>query len=526
MNEMTNTMPGIPQWLLAVSAAAILLLSFVLFEWLQRRQSVANIGGERYLRLDLLKFSPLKSMLKWRPFQFFMRLPFVLLFLFIIWAGLYGSQFPGGNIATLVTWTIWWAGIIFVVIFLGKFWCYFCPWLAIAEWVQRLTFWKRKNPALNLQREWPKAMRNIYIAAGFFVLLTWLDLGFGITMKPRATAYFALFMLLITVLPALIFEKGSFCRYACLVGRISGLYSLFAATELRSSDKGVCRACRTHDCYAGNEFGYPCPTSLNLAVTHLNTYCVLCTECVKTCPHDNVAINIRPFAADLRKTTHQRTDEAYLTLIMLALASFHGLSMTPVWSRATAWAQEWTNFSKLAIFSVGMGGIIMLLIAIYALFCWLIRLSAGTQVALTPGDGDSEIREITYKRLFVNFAYSLLPIALFYHLAHNAAHLFTEGQKVVTVASDPLGRGWDLMGTASLQLAPILTMTQIWYAQVALIVIGHVYGVYISHGIAYHTFPNSRQAFRSLIPNLLLMVAYSCFSLWLISLPMEMRTAM
>ncbi len=525
MPEMQHAMPGIPQWLLAISAAAILLVTFVLFEWFQRRKPSAA-SGENYARWDLLQYGWVKTLVRWRPFQFAVRLPFVLLFLLVIYAGLFGSQYPGSNIATLLTWTVWWAGIIFAVIFLGKVWCLVCPWQALADWFQRLTFWRRKKPALGLERRWPRAMRHLYIAAGFFIFLTWLDLGFGITMKPRATAYFALFMLFATVIAALIYDRSSFCRYACLVGRISGLYSLFASVELRSRDAEVCRTCQTHDCYHGNEQGYACPTSQNLASMHLNTYCILCTECVKTCPHDNVALNVRPFAADLRKTERQRPDEAYLTLIMLALASFHGLSMTPVWTHIMALARVHLGLSKLAAFTVGMAAIMLLLVAVYGFFTWLSRIctALGT-TGLLPGD-ESPNREVSYKRLFINFAYSLLPIALFYHLAHNAAHVFTEGQRIISVMSDPLGRGWDLLGTAHLDVAPIFSLPQIWYGQVLLIIIGHVYGIYVGHKVAYHTFSDQRSAFRSLIPNLVLMVGYSSLSLWLISLPMEMRTMM
>ena len=39
---------------------------------------------------------------------------------------------------------------------------------------------------------WPKAMRNIWPATFLFVALTWLELGFGVTLNPRATAWFGL----------------------------------------------------------------------------------------------------------------------------------------------------------------------------------------------------------------------------------------------------------------------------------------------------------------------------------------------
>jgi len=51
MGEMPHTMPGIPQWLLAVSVALILLVSFILFEWLQRRKA-GMPGEEGYWRSE------------------------------------------------------------------------------------------------------------------------------------------------------------------------------------------------------------------------------------------------------------------------------------------------------------------------------------------------------------------------------------------------------------------------------------------------------------------------------------------
>ena len=39
-------------------------------------------------------------------------------------------------------------------------------------------------------------------------------------------------------------------------------------------------------------------------------------------------------------------------------------------------------------------------------------------------------RDVGVRKLFVRFAYTLLPIALFYHLAHNATHVFWEWSKL------------------------------------------------------------------------------------------------
>ena len=70
--------------------------------------------------MDLLNLSFLKRFARRRTAQFILQTPFVLLFFIIITAGLFGSQFPDRNIATIATWTVWWGGVIFTFLFFWK----------------------------------------------------------------------------------------------------------------------------------------------------------------------------------------------------------------------------------------------------------------------------------------------------------------------------------------------------------------------------------------------------------------------
>ena len=117
-------------------------------------------------------------------------------------------------------------------------------------------------------------------------------------------------------------------------------------------------------------------------------------------------------------------------------------------------------------------------------------------------------------------------VALFYHLAHNGMHFFMEAQNIIPLLSDPLGRGWDLFGTAGNQYAPMLSLTTIWWIQLVLIVVGHIYSVVVADRVSHHLFQDRRLAMRSLIPLIVTMVVYSGVSVWLISQPMEMRMGM
>src|SRR3989338_7415652 len=326
--EKMMLMSGMPARLFFTGIALVLIVSFIAVEILIRG---SKQPGD-YAKFNLLEMRWLNALVKKPYFKFLFQFPVFLVFCFIIYAGLFGHGII--NIAPILTWTIWWAGLVFLILFFGKAWCFFCPLDFMATLFQHLKPFGVSNAPFTLGLKWPPWLKNIYLAIGLFILLTWFELGFKVTASPRSTAFLGILMVCLSIVPALIFEKRSFCKYACLVGRISGLYAMFSPVEVRSKDLSVCTACRTKDCFAGNDRGNPCPTSLVIPQIRENTYCILCTECVRSCPHDNVAVNIRPVAADLRRFKTARPDEAWLAVILLALTSFHGLTMTPLWDSA------------------------------------------------------------------------------------------------------------------------------------------------------------------------------------------------
>ena len=84
-------------------------------------------------------------------------------------------------------------------------------------------------------------------------------------------------------------------------------------------------------------------------------------------------------------------------------------------------------------------------------------------------------------------------------------------------------RGADLFGTASAQPAAILSEKALWVMQIALILIGHVYGVIVAHRSARALYENKHAARRSLLPMLLFVVALSLAALYLMHMDMNMR---
>jgi hypothetical protein len=116
--------------------------------------------------------------------------------------------------------------------------------------------------------------------------------------------------------------------------------------------------------------------------------------------------------------------------------------------------------------------------------------------------------------------WTLVPIAVAYHLSHYFSLLLTTGQFIVPLASDPFGRGWDLFGTRGHKVdLGIVSPTVYWYGSVVLIVAGHVLSVVVAHVEARCRFDSHRAALRSQVPMLALMVAYTSLSLWIMAQP-------
>jgi hypothetical protein len=117
-----------------------------------------------------------------------------------------------------------------------------------------------------------------------------------------------------------------------------------------------------------------------------------------------------------------------------------------------------------------------------------------------------------------SFAHTLVPIGFAYVLAHYFSLLIWQGQAIGYLASDPLGNGADVFGTASFQIDyAIVSYAAIWYVQVAALVTGHVGGLALAHDRALSTYRDTREAVRSQYWMLAVTVAFTSFGLWLLS---------
>ncbi|MCP4126134.1 MAG: 4Fe-4S binding protein [Gammaproteobacteria bacterium] len=501
---------GVPDW---IAWAALLPILVIALWFLFSRNAQSDTGpGNGYLLRDLPLVGRLIAKCDHR-IEPLLVLKFIAVgaFIFIIATGLGGTPLGARNLATIATWTLWWSLVILTIPFIGTAWCAICPWDTLAGWLVRHRLWGNKGDHGGLNLTPPQWMRNVWPAAVLFLFLSWLELGTDLTTDPAATAMLSIGMLLLAVLFLAVFQRKTFCRYICPVGRTIGCYSQLSAIELRPVEQDTCERCETLECFHGNVQAEPCPTGLTMGRFAQNTYCLSCGACSVSCPDRNVSWYLRPVAREAAVNARPHWDEAWFMLVLLVLTSFHGITMIPQWQSGLEQLGLLVNASadSLLVFTIGMLlGTLPLLLPYAAGIFIISRLSN---------------QALSFRQLFGGFAFALLPIAFTYHLAHNLGHLVREGSGLLAVFADPFGNAvlvpdplWAHFTRGSMLLPGIVLAT----LQVFLLTGGYALGLHI---MRQRITTLGIDGFSVRLTMICVLLVFSLFNLWLLVQPMMMR---
>jgi hypothetical protein len=220
-------------------------------------------------------------------------------------------------------------------------------------------------------------------------------------------------------------------------------------------------------------------------------------------------VGVRPFLGGLPRLDPIAGTVA-LVIVMIGTVTFDGLSQGQLWRDVSVQLNDGLATLGIGIEStpklvatIGLLSGIALVGAFYTL---------GIEGARSVGGGH-DAEELRHR-----FIHTLVPIAMVYVAAHYLTFLLFEGQSILYLASDPLGDGWNLFGTASSAIDyGLLSQNDAWYLEVGFVVLGHIAALVLAHDRALVLYPDAKLAVRSQYWMLAIMVGFTSLALWLLA---------
>ncbi len=444
----------IPAWLFAWGASIVLIISFF-----------ALSAAWREPRFEDEHWRPLRDWLSrvllGAPAQVICGALGVFLLALSVYAGLRGTEAPDRNFTITFLFVTTWLGFPLFSVFLGNVFKPFNPWRAIGRTLGggfRLLAGQRSAHFRYPERlgRWPAAIGLM----GF----VWLEIIYGanggvsVGLEPHAAAVAALIYSAYTLVMMTLFGVEEWCERGEIFSVYFGMLSRLGCFGVSRGRLG-----RRRPLSAATKWAAAVPGSAAVVIAS-----------IATTSFDGAQEGA--FKSGIEHLFHWFVDR--------------GLGL------ATALHIADTIFMALTFLGVG---------AVY-----LIGVRGMSTVQGAP----------PARKLRIGFAHTLIPIAFAYLVAHYfSLFVFQEQAQFTYLLSDPLGTTTtNLFGTASGGIDfRVISSNAIWYVQVGSLVIGHVLGLTLAHDRATAYWGDYRQAARSQYWMLAVMVAFTCFGLYLLS---------
>ena len=360
------------------------------------------------------------------------------------------------NPATVLVWVDFWVGLGLVSAFVGNLWDFVSPLSAAARALDRMLA-RRGFTSLPYPArlgQWP--------AVALLLGWSWSELIWAPAKEPRTVAAAALVYCIATLLGTAAFGAEAWLGQCELFTVFARAFARFAPTELTP----------------------PHPDDWLAA------------------PPEERSVRLRWLGAGLRSDPALPSGGGAFVLATLATVVYDGWSQTNRFAAFEGWFLDHSAFLALHDDLLRTG----LMVAIVAAFVLAFLLVC----ALLGEGGVSEAAR--------RYSPTLIPIAAVYFAAHYFDYLLVAGQATVGVLVDPFGHSWNPAGLGEYPIRKgVVPAAAVWWAQIVLIVAGHVLGVVAAHRLAVRrrvrpTFVLVRQA-----PLVALMVAYTVAGLWVLA---------
>jgi polyferredoxin len=441
---------------------------------------------------NLLHLRFLNAFLRSRWYPRIFQIAGVLVFALIMVETLFGTEVVHDNAGSAIVWILWWPLLPLSYFVVARFWCTVCPFPVVGDLLQRLAGRRLPMPAF-LKKY------GIWIIDAWFIGITWADHVFGIVASPRGTGYLLLMILAGVVTMSLVFERRTFCRSVCFLGGLSGNYSMTSSLALRANRANCKDKCHDMWCAKGSERAPACPMFETPRTMQTNRECNLCGNCIKSCPHGSLRLELRKPTLEFWHIATARIEVAFLAMVLVGVVIIQNLTMLSVWqplldrvAGLTGSTSFNLNFSLVFVVAIGLP------LAALALAS---RLSRGGN-------------ETTLKN-FARFGYAIIPLDLAAHMGHNLFHLLGEGLAVPRTLAGLFGLPWTRMGDELLNTPTIQVL------QYLMLGAGAIATVYAAYRIARR--PGQTRTVRALVPHLFLICLLIAVNAYMFTLPMGHR---
>lgn len=312
---------------------------------------------------DLFGYKRIAHFYRSKHYPLSFQLFFVLALFVFICDGFLGPESSDENLITLSLSGLFWYPLIFLSLFLaGRWWCAVCPVGAIAGFANRF----------NVGLKFPRRLSNWGLPLLAFIIPLWgfREFDINVLREPLITAVWITGVIAVAVIVSLLFNGRIFCRYMCPITAPLAVMSRVAPVEVRTRTMAthsnmfnkqeeqylqeekrtsfdsrklplirddmlktrntgsmvsvgeidpVCKSCKTHDCYKGNEETEGCPWGEHPATMTRNSACSMCMKCHSCPPGEPMRLRLRMPFSELWQVFRPDVYEAFTILALIGI---------------------------------------------------------------------------------------------------------------------------------------------------------------------------------------------------------------
>ncbi len=376
---------------------------------------------EGKITFNLLKFEKIQNFFKSRLFPVLPQAAGIVFFAVLLYLGYFSSRQADSNISSILTWGLWWPSLAILWLLIARAWCAICPMGAVSELLSRFCSLGLKVP--RFIREY-----GFYCSALGLCIIIWLESTVSMPYSPRSTVMLISAIITLAALCGLLFQRRVWCRFICPLGHLSGIMARCSVLEFRANTNVCNNDCMDHSCYVGNEQALGCPMFEGPFSLNSNQHCILCGNCVKTCPKQSPRLNLRLPGYELWNVI--KPDKIMPVIVPLIISSqlFRGFETTAFYHVGEVYfGQRWIAMAVSFLVSI-----------IISLF--LVRFSGWLAFR--------HLKNPSIKKTDL-FVYAVLPLAFSFELSYQLKPLLMRAGQFLPVLGRQLGFYWDFLGVSA-----------------------------------------------------------------------------